>query len=171
MRVLPSVVAPLVALAASAQPVLVDRIAAVVDGEPVFQSDVERRASRDDPDAKAPQQRLRALARARLDLIDAKLIAKDFRVTPTDAEIDAAIDGVAKGAKLDRAALEAAVTRHGMSLAEYREVLRSQLLELRWLMTRSKERSVSISSDAEREALRTSLVVELRKRAVIEVFE
>lgn len=171
MRALPSVAAALAALAASAQPVLVERIVAVVDGEPVFQSEVERRATRDAPDAKAPPQRQRALARAKVDLIDAKLIAKDMGGAPTDAEIDAAIEGVAKGAKLDRAALEAAVVRHGMTLAEYREVLRSQLLELRWLMSRARERDVSIASDTEREALRTSLVVVLRKRAVIEVFE
>lgn len=171
MRVLLSSLVGLGALVASAQPVLVDRIAAVVDGRPVFHSEVVRRASGEVSQARSAEAQRKAYEKARGDLVDAALIAKDLGFSPTDTEVDAAIEEVSKSAKLDRAGLEAAVKQQGLSFAEYRESLKAQLLEMRWLLTRARERSVSVSKENERAALRTELLTQLRKRAVIEVFE
>lgn len=171
MRVFLSAVVGLAALAVRAEPVLVERIAVVLDGRPIFLSEVLRQARRDAPQAKTGDELRKAQERARSALIEAALIAKDLGSTPTDAELEQALDEVSKTAKLDRAGLEAAVTQQGLSFAEYREMIKSQLLEMRWLLTRARERNASIATDAERQKLRAELVAQLRKRAVIEVFE
>lgn len=142
-----------------AGPVLVDRVVAFVDGQLVFQSQVEKRAS--------AQKVSRQVARA--ELIDALLIARDAGLTPTDSDVDGALDTIAKENRLDRAALEAEVKRQGLTVAEYREQLRSQLLELRWLLARAN--GASLETADERLALREKLLTALRKRAVVEVFE
>ncbi len=161
MRALSSVV--LLASSAIADPVLVDRVIASVDGQPVFRSELERRL--------APQKHASPEARrlAREALIDARLIAKDVGSAPTEEEVDQAFDAVAKNAGLDRAGLEAEAKRQGLLLPDYREELRAQLSELRWLMLRSK--GTTPATPEARATLRAKLLADLRKRAVIEVFE
>jgi peptidyl-prolyl cis-trans isomerase SurA len=155
----------LFALPTLAGPVLVDRVVATVDGELVFLSQVERRVAL----LKGLPQSARAaaLVSAREELIDALLIAKDARFTATDAEVDAALDALAKENRLDRAGLEAVVRKEGLELAEYRDQLREQLAEMRWLMSHAD--GAPMSTGPQRRALRERLVAQLRKRAVIEV--
>lgn len=142
-----------------AAPVLVDRVVASVDGQLVFHSQVEKRA--------AAQKVSRSVART--ELIDALLVAKDAGFTPSEREIDGALDTIAKETGLDRAALEAEVKKQGLVVSEYREQVRTQLLEMRWLLARAN--GASLKTADERTALRAKLLSELRKRAVIEVFE
>ncbi len=142
-----------------AGPVLVDRVAAAVDGQLVFRSQVEKRVITQKVSPRV----------ARAELIDALLIAKDAGFTPTESEIDGALDTIAKGNAVDRTALEAEVKRQGLTVAEYREQLRGQLLEMRWILARAN--GASLKTDEERAALREKLLAPLRKRAVIEVFE
>lgn len=151
----------LLASSSSAGPVLVDRVVAIVDGELVFQSRVERRASlRPGP---------KDVRRARAELIDELLIAKDAHTTPSEEEVDRALETIMKDNQLDRPTLEAELKRQGLSLSEYRGQLRTQLLEMRWLMARAN--GASLKTTEAIAALREQLLAPLRKRAVIEVFE
>lgn len=149
------------ASSASAGPVLVDRVVAIVDGELVFQSRVERRV--------ALQQGPKDARRARAELIDELLIAKDAHTTPSEDEVDRALETIIKDNQIDRPRLEAELKRQGLSLPEYRGQLRTQLLEMRWLMMRAD--GAPLKTTEAMTALRERLLVPLRKRAVIEVFE
>lgn len=149
----------LVASPSLAGPVLVDRVAAVVDGQLVFQSQVEKRAS--------AQKVSRQVARA--ELIDALLITKDAHLTTSESEIDRALDTILKENNLSRADFEALLKRQGSNLGEYREQIGFQLLEMRWLLEHAN--GASLQADGVRMALREKLLTQLRKRAVIEVFE
>ncbi|MBL8938034.1 MAG: hypothetical protein JNM69_25955 [Archangium sp.] len=142
-----------------AGPVLVDRVAAIVDGQLVFQSQVEKRAS--------AQKVSRQVARA--ELIDALLITKDAHLTTSESEIDRALDTILKENNLSRADFKDLLERQGSSLAEYREQIGFQLLEMRWLLAHAN--GASLQADDVRLALREKLLTQLRKRAVVEVFE
>lgn len=159
------------AATAGAQPVLVDRIAAVVDGRPIFQSSVEARARR----AGAPVTK-EALVKARGELIESALIAreaKDFVVG--DSTVDGAVEEVQRTQKLDRAQLEAALKEQGLTLRAYRELIREQIVELRWLMAKATERGLRLADEQSRSrelaTLRVQLLRELQRRTVVEVFE
>lgn len=159
-----------------AQPVLVDRIAVLVDGQPLFRSAIEARARRSSGGKKTEAERRQAFAQARTELIETYLIEGDAKgLTVSDQLVEAALDDISKSNQLDRAQLEAAAKQQGYTLAEYRESVRSQLLELRWLMARAEERGLKPTSPDERTramaSLRTALLEQLSKRAVIEVLE
>lgn len=159
------------AATATAQPVLVDRIAAVVDGVPIFQSTVEARA-RKGPGPVAKD----ALVQARGELVERALIARDAKgFVVEDSTVDGAVEEVQRRQKLDRAQLEAALAEQGLTLRAYRELVREQILELRWLMARATERGIRLTDEQTRSrelaALRVTLLGELQRRTVVEVFE
>lgn len=160
---------------AVAQPVLVDRIAVVIDGQPLFHSAIVARAKRGVINATAKEDPKQAFLRARAELIEATLIANDGKLlSVTNDEVELALDEVAKSNSITRTQLEAAAREQGLVMREYREMVRDQLFEMRWLMVRASERGVK-ATDSDRMQvyanLRVTLLEQLRKHAIIEVFE
>jgi len=114
------------------------------------------------------------LARA----IDTILIARDckrLRLEATDAEVAAGIESVAKANNFTRKRLETELANAGFTTLEYQEEIRRQILEQKWLMTRAsgkidrKKAPDAASFQAALEKQREALLVDLRRRAYIEV--
>ncbi|MFO0601356.1 MAG: SurA N-terminal domain-containing protein [Myxococcaceae bacterium] len=168
-----------VALAAApvfAQSAVIDRVAVVVDDHPILRSQVEERLKADG--ARAEQDQQTALAKARMGLVDDWLIARDAKrdVTIDDAQVESALNEVGKSNQIDRAQLEAAVKAQGLTMPLYREMLRTQLLQMRWVMLRQAQSGAKLPADSAERAkafddLKRKLLDALRKRAVIEVYE
>jgi len=164
-------------------PVPLDGIAAIVDDEIVFRSDLdaqvrhfESKLSRD------PVQRRAELAAMEKELlaraVDTILIARDckrLQLEATDAEVSAGIESVAKANNFTRKRLETEIKNAGFTTLEYQEEIRRQILEQRWLMARAagkidrKKTPDAASFQAELEKQREVLLVDLRSRAYIEV--
>lgn len=122
-----------------------DRIAAVVDDQPILLSEVEERAAM--IRAMAPSDRRGQLLHDALeDLVADKLFqkqVKELNLEVGDAEIQAAIDDVIRqNGFTGPDQLEAAVQSQGLSMAEYRSNLKSQLSQMKLLnlKVRSKVR-------------------------------
>ena len=155
-------------------PRVVERVVAVVDGQPILASELRRRAA---PHERAlgrrelPAWRLAELRRVLLRetlrrLVEERLILGDARARHTsvsDDEIERAFDAIAAQNGLDRTELEASLEVHGWTRAEYRRELSAQVLEGKLLAERVRGRG-----DWKRE--REEWLKELRRRAWIEVF-
>jgi parvulin-like peptidyl-prolyl isomerase len=102
---------------------VVDRVAIVVNGEPIFESDLTRRTKFSGS---------RAAAETEL-IVEALFAGEAHRVgvTVEAAEVDLAIDEVKKQNGIDDAQLAAALAEQHMTLAEYRVEVERQLLLLR----------------------------------------
>ena len=164
-------------------PVPLDGIAAIVDDEIVFRSEIEAEARRSEPKlSHDPVQRRVELAALHKELlahaIDNILIARDCKrlhLEATDAEVSAGIDSVAKANNLTRKRLEIEIANAGFTTLEYQEEIRRQILEQRWLMTRASgkiDRKKTPDAESFQAALqkqREALLVDLRSRAYIEV--
>lgn len=122
-----------------------DRIAAVVDEQPILLSEVEERAAMIRTMA-PPERRGQLLHDALEDLVADKLFAKqvkELNLEVGDAEVQAAIDDVVRQNGFSGPdQLEAAVQSQGLSMAEYRSNLKSQLSQMKLLnlKVRSKVR-------------------------------
>lgn len=164
-----------VPLSALADPVLVDRIAATIDLHVITRAAVEARARPRLADAKTPEAKQQLRLEATEQLIDEWLISDDAMkqgLRVSDEEVDSAFREVGKQNGLTEAQLSAEVRKQGYEVAGYRELLRYQLLELRWLMLKvprdgepadPRERAEWTAKQKQR------LVQELRARSVIEV--
>ena len=121
------VVASLLATSrAHAAPVLLDRLVALVDGEPIFRSEVLARIAEGTHPPKETLERM----------IDERVIekeAKRLRIEVYKTEIDAALYLLADKYTMTRADLLALAKKQGLDEAGYREELRRQLLEAKWL--------------------------------------
>ena len=164
-------------------PVPLDGIAAIVDDEIIFRSDLdtqvrhfEQKLSHDPVQRRAELAAMEkeVLARA----IDTILIARDckrLRLEATDAEVAAGIESVAKANNFTRKRLETELANAGFTTLEYQEEIRRQILEQKWLMTRAsgkidrKKAPDAASFQAALEKQREALLVDLRRRAYIEV--
>ena len=190
MKLLPLLVAGLVILpvTASAAPpsrglVPLDGVVAIVDDVVFFRSDVIARLKRLDAKlSKDPAQRREEQAelvkQVTRRLIDEVLVMKDaakLHIEVSDADVDRGIDMVAAQNKVDRKTLEAEVKDSGYTLAEYREELRRQILEEKWLVLRgaSKIDRTKLTNpaaiDVAFEKQRQLLLGELRAHAFIEL--
>lgn len=144
-------------LAATPEPVLLDRAAVIVD---------ERAIS-----ASALAERKGALQ----ELVDEALIAaaaQQASITADDAEIDRALDDVAKQNSISREELENAVAQQGLTMDGYRERLRAQIREMKFVMLKQNfdARPRDQSKFAEWMASeRERLVAALRAKAKVEV--
>ncbi len=127
------------ALSAWANATTIDRVVAVVNNEIItsFQLEKELRAT-GELDRRAVLDRLiqQTLERQR---------AKEIGIEVSEAEIEAAIRDVQLQNDLSRAELEEALLAQGMSFADYRETLRSQILHFR-LMGHDVQSRVEVSS-------------------------
>ena len=164
-------------------PAPIDGIAAIVDDVTIYRSDVAARIKRlestlsRDPSERRKQ--LAELARGMVGrLVDETLITKDaaaLKLEVESSEVVDAIDTVAAANKMDRKQLAADVALAGYSPAEYREEIRRQLLEQKWLvwgaMNKIDRRRFSdpaaLKEAVERQ--RRILLNELRSRAYIEI--
>lgn len=156
-------------LAVPARATIVERVVAVVGEHPILLSEVRSRAKPFEAQlGGAPADR--AAQRSQLfeqmldRMIDEELLrraASQAKVTVTDAEIDAAIERVARSNDVSVEDLLAEVERSGVNVVQYRRELRSQLLDAKVMNTRMQGR-VSVSPDDARDEYR-ALVVEERK--------
>lgn len=164
----------LAAPVASAQVVLVDRLAAVVDAHPITRSAVDARATLLGAPASG-EGREKARQEALGSLIDDWLIhldAERLGVTVESEEIERALGEVAGSNHLSVSALLTEVTRHGFTAESYRVEVRRQLLELRWLTlaaNRAARPSAPEAMMAFMAAERTRLLAALRLQVAIEV--
>jgi peptidyl-prolyl cis-trans isomerase SurA len=178
----PAAPAPTPARAARA-PVPLDGVAAIVDDTTIFRSDVTSRArpfeaklSRDP--VKRRGELIELTRQLVLKMIDEVLVAKDaqkLHLDVTDAEIDAAITAVAQQNKIDKKTLDAELDKAGFTQLAYREELKRQIIDQKWLMTRAagkidrKKAADAASFQIAVEKQRESLLVELRSHSYIEV--
>jgi hypothetical protein len=159
-------------------PSLIDGIAALVDGVPIFRSELLARVRpylaqggrTEAQEARLPAEVLEQMFDETLIEIDAARLGLGV----TEAELAAAIVMLKQINGLDAARLEAAVQGSGMTLAEYEDQLRYQLLEQRWLMVRAADIDAFLfAEDASLTdafgTARQRLVAELRERSFIEV--
>jgi hypothetical protein len=155
---------------------LLDRVVAVVDGTVILRSDVLRMAKAVDPrrtscssDAALsdPRRVLEVMIETRLITSHARRLGLEV----SDGEVDARIDATAAHQQIARTAMDAEVTKYGFSVAEYREIVRGQLLERKWTHEWLGVRAlVSLHGDASDrdEAMRRALEA-ARQRALAEL--
>ena len=164
-------------------PVPLDGIAAVVDDAVIFRSDVLARTKPFlEKLSKDPTKRRGELASMKEQLlsrmIDEILVAKDaakLGITVNDADVSNGLDSVAKSNGVTRKQLEAEVKRIGLSVPDYEDEIRKQVLEGRWLMLRAaarvdrKKATDPAAFEQELMKLREIILVQLRAHAYIEM--
>ena len=165
----------LVSAVAHSQPVLMDRLVAIVDGRPIVRSAVLERARPLLAKATTAEQKKQLEADALIGLVNERLIVNDadvLRVEVSTDEIERALAQVALSNRLTPDQLAAEVVKQGFTMQGYRSMLRQQLLEMRWLRLRKAEGGVSPDSPQYGdflEAEKKRLLTDLRARATIEV--
>jgi peptidyl-prolyl cis-trans isomerase SurA len=111
------------------------RVAAYVDGQPVPLEELAHRAARyhEGTDARFPLGAdARRLREVLSHIIDDRLEAREaarLRVAVTSAEVDRALESVARAHRISRPELLAEAKRQGLSEGEYREELARQVLD------------------------------------------
>ena len=179
----------LVAVASDASPkrTVVDRIVAVVDGDVITKSELDRLVAPVEKKVRAdnegrPDDTAAVLARVRPEgltsLIERHLFLQEGerrKIDVTKAEIDAAVAAVAAQNNVTLPELMKLVQDSGMDVEQYRHELRGQLLEGRLISidmpTRHPEWKV-LPRDVQVERMaqdRTEYLNELRAKAFIEV--
>jgi len=152
-------------------PVVFDRIAAVVDGEPILLSTLRKRAAPFvHPSKGVPgyqrQKELRQTYRMLMkQLIDERLIdlaARDAGVSMDRAAVDGALDRVAAQNDMKRSELVALVRTHGMSEKEYRDDIRRQLVEYQLVYAFMRRKGVKVDGKDPKE--QEQIVERERKR-------
>jgi peptidyl-prolyl cis-trans isomerase SurA len=128
---------PLLALLAAGAAELVDRLAAVVDGEVVTLSEIEERAAPDLRRAEAlpegkerDEAHGRALRRAFDVIVAEKLLekqAKALQVEVTETQIDAAIEDIKTRNRFDDEQLDRALADQGLDRKSFRAQIRREL--------------------------------------------
>jgi peptidyl-prolyl cis-trans isomerase SurA len=152
-----------------AEATIVERVVAVVGDQPILLSEVRSRiqpyaAQMGGAPAERAAQRSQLFEQMLHRMIDEELLrraASQAKVTVTDAEIDAAVERVAKSNQVTVEELLAEVERSGVSAVQYRRELRGQLLDAKVMNTRLQGR-VSVSPDETRKEY-DSLVTEERR--------
>lgn len=152
--------------AAAQQATVLNRVVAVVDGEAIFLSDLER------TEAIYAQAHPRGARRAALEyLIDRALLARlaETEAPVPDADVDRAINNVRQQAGLSDSAYWAAVEEAGFTRAKYRLDVRHQLTLLRAIDRRVPPNVARERLHEERERIRRELIRELRAHAQIDI--
>jgi peptidyl-prolyl cis-trans isomerase SurA len=143
----------LAALAPAARAEVKDRIAAVVNGQPITLSDVDERLQVElkrlevlPSGAERERQRADLYKRGLDQLIDEKLIeaeATALSVEVTEDEVQKQLEALAKQNGMDVTQFREAVQGQGMSWETVRDGLRKQALQYRVLQLKVKPRKVS----------------------------
>jgi peptidyl-prolyl cis-trans isomerase SurA len=161
---------------------IIDRIAAVVSGEVITESEVVARAYpfllQIDADTQDPSQNIakkKLLMKDTLqDLIDEKLLstaATELQLSVSTEEVDRAIDQILQRNTLSLSDLEQALKQQGTSLKRYREDIRDQLIRYKVIGNRiqskvnvtDEEATVACESDTKAANLNSGLEVELQQ--------
>jgi peptidyl-prolyl cis-trans isomerase SurA len=143
-------------LAAPAFAELVDRVAAVVNGEIIALSEVEGRAAPElarlgqvgDPRQRAEARRT-LIMQALDQLIAEKLLEREMRelgIDASDAEIEAGMEDLRRQSQLDPEQFERAIRSEGFTMKKYREHVRDQLRRLKLINLKVRGR-VQISEE------------------------
>jgi peptidyl-prolyl cis-trans isomerase SurA len=124
---------------------VLDRVAAVVNGSVILESELETRmqpllAGLDSIDDPRERERRQAKLRAQLldDMIAEELVvqaARDAKLDVEAKEVTAALDEIKQQNGLDNAQLEAALAQQGFTVQTYRKEVERQLLHLRAVNT------------------------------------
>ncbi len=158
-------------------PERIDGVVALVDGAPIFRSELTARVRPLlDPETSEPE----ALRREREvleQMIEETLVALDaarLGLRSSEAELAAAIAAVKQMNGMDAAQLEAQVHAAGLTFAEYEAMLLRQIVEQKWLQWRTAAIDPYLFADEGSRALayeaeRRRLIAGLRERAFIEV--
>ncbi len=131
----------LLSLALAAAPAaprqVVDRVAALVNGEVVTLSDLEERAGQEwgrvqrmEPGKEKDEARVAALRRALDSVVADRLLAeqaKALQLEVTDAQVDSAVGDIKTRNHFDDAQLEQALAEQGLTRAEFRAQVRREL--------------------------------------------
>jgi len=151
-----ALLAPLAAPAPSDDHRTVDRVAAIVNGDPVTLSELVERAGpayRKAVEGRSGEAREKARAQALQAAFDAivadRLIeveAKAQSIEIAEAQIDAAIDDIKKRNKFDDAMLKQALAEQGLDMATFRENLRKNFLGYAVLSQKVRSR-VKVTED------------------------
>lgn len=161
---------------AGAQGVVVDRLVALVDGKPIVRSAVQERAWPQLMKGVADDKRKELEAAAFTELVDEALIAHDadaMRIEVTPEEVDRAFNEIATTNQLTVAQLSVEVVKQGYTVSMYRQMLRQQLLQMRWVRSKMVD-DANVKGDATKyneyfESEKKRLLAALRARATIEV--
>lgn len=149
----------LVSREALAAPRPLDRIVAVVDQSPILLSEVRSRLrpilAKLAEDAKRPPTEAE-IAAAQRELLERIIDERVFAVDPetrsieaSAAEVDGAIQEMAKAAERTPDAVYADVRRYGMTREAFRAEVRRQLVDARWMIGSIRPRvRVSVNDDA-----------------------
>ncbi len=108
-------------LAADA-PVVLDRVVAVVNGEVITMSDLQRELSKR-TDIKDERVMLDDMIDRKLQMAEAKKTGLDV----TDKELSDAVNDIMKRNKMDQKEFEAALAKEGLTLEQYRTEFREQM--------------------------------------------
>jgi peptidyl-prolyl cis-trans isomerase SurA len=135
---------------------IVDRVVAVIDDDAIFLSDLERRVRpfeaqlAQNPNAAERSHRREQLYRQQLEaMIDDQLIrraAQRAHVTVSEADVDRMVEGMAHQRNVSTADIYAAIEQEGLTRAEYRHFMESEVLRLRVMNVRIRGR-VNISEN------------------------
>ncbi len=135
---------------------VVDRVAAVVNGDVVTLSELQERAGaewgrveRMAPGKERDEARTAALRRAFDTIVAEKLLAdeaKTLQVDVTDAQVDAAIADIKTRNHFDDAQLEQALAEQGLTRAQFRQQIRRELETFQVLQYKVRGR-VKLSDD------------------------
>lgn len=162
----------LFSLAAHADALLVDRIAAVVDGHPITRSLVTLRAQARLKSAVTKDDKAKVLGETLETLIEERLIQEDARrlhlVIASD-DIDRALAEIGKQTQLTPDALQAELKRQGLTLTEYRASIGQMLLELKWLNLKLNRTSALDTDRTRHLAERARFLAVLRAEFAVEV--
>lgn len=153
---MPSLVLALLLALAPARAGVVDRVAAVVNDKVVTLSEVYELGSDFIEQQAAKGARRQAELEVLDTLIQRRLIGQEVErlgMDPTEADVDRAIDEVARRNALDRDTLRTEVERSGMSWTQYRAELRESLREQQFTSYIVQTR-ISVDEDQLRDAYR-----------------
>jgi peptidyl-prolyl cis-trans isomerase SurA len=156
-RVLVLAAAMLLGTAGVARAELVDRLVAVVNGDIITLSEVEKRAAAElsqlplERDAKKRGElRQKVLSGALEMLIGEKLLeaeARELGVEVAESEVQLALDDVQKQNNLEQAQFEDMLRREGFTLSEYKRFMRNHLTRMK--LVNAKVRTKVKVSDAD----------------------
>ena len=162
----------LFSLAVHAAALLVDRIAAVVDGHPITRSLVTLRAQARMKSAATKADQAKVLTETLETLIEERLIQEDarrLRLVIASEDIDRALAEIGKQTQLSPEALQAELKRQGLTLTEYRASIGQMVLELKWLNLKLNRTSALETDRARDLAERARLLTALRAEFAVEV--
>lgn len=149
LAVFTAIFTALFAVSAFAKGHVIERIVAVVDDSVVLLSEVETvvddiMRAEPPPPGLDPEKYKEARRREILDtLVAEKLLEqeiKKLRIEVSDAEVERVIENIKVQRKIDDQRLEAALAQQGLTLAEYREGLKKQLMKAKIIQLKVKNR-------------------------------